>query len=77
MKINNEFFSAEKLGEKLFQKINQGYDITVEIFDILGNGRIILEHDDHTTKYIGFRKITPHDEVVIEKYNLGVIVRDY
>ena len=77
MKINNKFIPAEKLGEKLKIMMSHGYDITVEIFDITGDGRIIFEHDDCSTKYVSFTKITYRDEVEIENNNLGLIIRKY
>lgn len=77
MKINHEFIQAEKLGEKLAYAMSQGYDVTVEILDRFGNGRIIFEHDDCITSYVDFTEINVNDEVQIENNKLGTIVRTY
>lgn len=77
MKINNEFIKPEELEKKFKTMVSHGYDITVEIFDIFGNGRIIFEHDECSTKYVGFTNITYRDEAEIEKNGLGTIIRIY
>lgn len=77
MKIDGKFIDSRSLGEKLAYKICQGYDVTVEIIDKLGYGRIIFEHDEHMTSYVEFIEINERDEVEIEYNDLGSIVRSY
>ena len=75
MKINGKFVNSEQLGILLAAKMDKGFDITIEIFNIYGDGQIILEHDDYLTSYVEFSRITPRDEVEIESKKLGTIIR--
>ena len=77
MKINGKFLRAEKLGEKLAMKICQGYNITVEITDIFGNGQMLFNHCDYCTAVVEFTEINVNDTVTIEWFKLGEIKRTY
>ena len=76
MKINNKFYTYEKLGKELHHKIACGWEITCDIKDEFGNGELIFR-GERGNVFVPFTEINVGDIVEMEYNELAEVKRSY
>ena len=74
---DEKFINMYKLGETLAYRLCLGYEVTVELYDRLGNGKIYFSKKGEAASFVDFKEFNTFDSVQISYNKLGTIKRLY